>query len=72
MTLQASWPRLDGHIVGLQYVPAHKLKAHLAQWRIWLQAHDKRDWPYHVTSYIDKLKREGKKTELLEIHAKDA
>lgn len=61
-------PLLDGHSVGLEYCPPTKLKAYRAQWKAWMLEHDKREWPYHVTSYIEKLKREDRKADLLELH----
>lgn len=61
-------PLLDGYFVGMEYCPKQKLTAYRAQWKAWMLEHPKSEWPYHVTSYIEKLKREGKKSELLELH----
>lgn len=61
-------PLLDGYAVGLEYCPKQKLTAYRAQWKAWMLEHDKREWPYHVTSYIEKLKREDRKADLLELH----
>lgn len=66
---QRGMPLLDGYAVGMEYCPKQKLKAYQNAWRDWCKSNPRKDWPYHVTSYIEKLKREDKKSELLEMHA---
>lgn len=61
-------PLLDGHYTALEYCPKQKLKAYREAWRTWMQNHPKSEWPYHVTDYIEKLKRENNKAELLDLH----
>ena len=59
--LQDTWPKLDGYIIGLKFIPPNRLKAHLREWKIWMAEHPKKDWPFHLTDFIDDMKRQGKK-----------
>jgi hypothetical protein len=69
--LRATMPLLEGYAIGLEYCPKNKLKSYQAAWKHWMGEHpDLSQWPYHLTSYIEKLKREGKRSELLDEHLK--
>lgn len=61
-------PLLNGHYVALEYVPKQHIQKMRNQWRSWCQANPKHTWPFHVTNYIEQLKRENRKSELLELH----
>ncbi len=58
-------PLLGGHYVALEYVPKAKLPNMLNLWREWCKEHPRSEWPFHVTDFAERLKRDGRKSELL-------
>jgi hypothetical protein len=61
-------PLLDGHFTAMEYCPKQKLTAYKAAWKAWMVEHGKDNAPYHVKHYMEMLRREGRKTELLSLH----
>jgi hypothetical protein len=57
MEWRKDFPRFNGYVMALEYVPKNKRKAYEDAIREWCKTHEKRMWPDWIVQWPDTKKR---------------